>query len=206
MRRRLALFESVWARGAGRVTVKATSIATHLIGCVESGTPLVFLYQQPETHLAVLLAGANAWQDLRGFAQHRYRRLAMKAPDLPPLAAMTAGELAALSWLAEVSTASASLTDRDALRIDFDEFLRQPEESLFSACRALGLETTPERCTSAVHGPVMKAYSKAPEHSYGPSLRAEVLADSRRRNAAEIARGMKLVDRLSSTTCGAGWH
>jgi hypothetical protein len=199
--RRLRSFERVWAPA----TIKATSICSNVIDRVSADAPVVFLYQQAETHLAVILAGENALQDLRGFGQNRYRRLVAFAPDLPPLASLSIGELAAMTWLAEISSGNKGVTGREVLKLDFDAFLQQPEECLANVCKALDLSATAESCTAAVAGPIMRTYSKAPEHAYGPKLRDEVIADSRQRNAAEISKGMQLIDRFRSTTCGADW-
>ena len=199
--RRLRSFERVWAPA----TIKATSICSNVIDRVSADAPVVFLYQQAETHLAVILAGENALQDLRGFGQNRYRRLVAFAPDLPPLASLSIGELAAMTWLAEISSGSKGVTGREVLKLDFDAFLQQPEEFLANVCKALDLSATAESCTAAVAGPIMRTYSKAPEHAYGPKLRDDVIADSRQRNAAEISKGMQLIDRFRSTTCGADW-
>jgi hypothetical protein len=111
-----------------------------------------------------------------------------------------------MTWLAEVSSGSRATKGRDVLKLDFDAFLQTPEECLADVCRALGLNATAESCTAAVAGPIMRSYSKAPEHAYDAKLRDDVIADSRQRNAAEIAKGMKLIDRFRSTTCGADWN
>ena len=200
--KRARSFERIWAPA----TVKATSICTNIVDVVNADAPVVFLYQPAETHLAVILAGENALQDLRGFGQNRYRRLAAFAPDLPPLASLSIGELAAMTWLAEVSSGGQSMQGREVLKLDFDAFLQQPEDSLADVCAALGLDATAEACAAAVSGPIMRTYSKAPEHAYGPKLREEVIADSQQRNAAEISKGMKLIDRFRSTTCGEDWN
>jgi hypothetical protein len=203
--RRLALLESTWARGA-EVTVKATSMCTNLLHAVDHGSGIVFIYQPAETHLAVILAGENAMQDLAGFGRNRHMRVASMTDDLPPLENMSVGELAAMTWLAEVSTASQALGERTAFKLNFDDFLQRPGELLASSCEALGFEANSERCEAAVCGPIMRTYSKAPEHDYGPKLRDDIIADSKRRNAEEIAKGMALIERLRSTTCGADWH
>jgi hypothetical protein len=202
LRKRVRLFERVWAPA----TVKATSICTNVIDLVHADAPVVFLYQQAETHLAVILAGDNALQDLRGFGQNRYRRLVEFAPDLPPLASLSVGELAATTWLAEVSSGNKGMTGREVLKLDFDAFLQRPDECLTNVCKALDLNATAKSCTAAVAGPIMRTYSKAPEHAYGPKLRGEVIADSQRRNAAEISKGMQLIDRFRSTTCDADYY
>lgn len=198
---RLRLFERIWAPA----TVKATSVCTNIIDLVHADSPVVFLYQQAETHLAVILAGENALQDLRGFGQNRYRRLAQLVPGVPPLASLSIGELAAITWLAEVSSGGQSMQGREVLKLDFDTFLQQPEDSLADVCKALDRDATAESCNAAVSGPIMRTYSKAPEHAYGPGLRDDVIADSRRKNATEIKKGVQLVERFRSTTCGEDW-
>ena len=204
-RRRLRLFERSWARGGCPTTVKATSMCTNLVSEVDPKSPVAFVYQAAETHLAVLLAGENTMQDLAGFGQNRHARVAAMTEELPPVESLSGGELAALTWLAEISSAAQALEQRAAFRLDFDEFLASPAELLEKTCGALGLETTAEQCSAVVSGPTMRSYSKAPEHAYGPKLRDDIIADSRRRNADEIAKGMRFVERFRPTTCGAGW-
>ena len=198
LRARLRLFERVWARGPSKTVVKATSICTNLMELVDPTAPITFIYQQAETHLAVALAGENTLQDLRGFAQNRYRRLQESDIDMQPLAELTVGELAALSWLAEAVSANLALTQRSIKTLDFDGFLQQPDDSLVEVCRQLDLEIAPEGYRIALNGPIMRTYSKAPEHAYGPELRNEIIADSRVRNGSEIARGMRWLNRLAA--------
>lgn len=198
LRARLRLFERAWARGPSKTVVKATSICTNLMELVDPSAPITFIYQQAETHLAVALAGENTLQDLRGFAQNRYRRLQESDVDMQPLAELTVGELAALSWLAEAVSANLALTQRSITTLDFDGFLQQPDDSLVEVCRQLDLEIAPEGYRIALNGPIMRTYSKAPEHAYGPELRNEIIADSRVRNGSEIARGMRWLNRLAA--------
>ncbi len=198
LRARLKLFERVWARGLSKTVVKATSICTNLMDLVDPAAPMAFIYQQPETHLAVVLAGENALQDLRGFAQNRYRRLGECDIDVPPLAKLTVGELAALSWLTEAVSANRVLIHRSVAKLDFDRFLQQPDDGLAEVCRQLDLETETEGCRTALIESTMQTYSKAPEHAYGPELRNEIIADSRVRNGSEIARGMRWINRLAA--------
>ena len=200
LRQRLGIFERIWARGLSKTVVKATSICTNLMGLVNPAASILFIYQQPETHLAVVLAGENKLQDLRGFAQNRYRRLAECDIDLRPLAELSVGELAVLSWLTEVVFANRLSKDRPVAKLDFDQFLRQPDEGLAEVCRELGLASDTERCRITVSGPIMRSYSKAPEHEYGPGLRREIIADSRARNAGEIARGLRWINRLAAAS------
>lgn len=199
-RARLELFERAWSRGAEKTVIKATSICTNIMSVVSADAPRVFMYQQPRTHLAVVLAGENKLQDLRGFAQNRHRRLAAFDADLPPLAELGVAELAALSWLAEIVSAHQSVTDHAIHCVDFDGFLRQPREILAAVCKHLGLETDSGRCDAALAGRIMQTYSKAPEYNYGPELRAEVIAESLQINSSDIALGLDWIDRVAASS------
>ena len=199
-RARLAIFERIWARGAPQTVVKATSMCTNVMELVDPDAAMVFVYQQLEVHLAVVLAGENKLQDLRGFAQNRYRRLKAFDVDMAPLAELSAGELAALSWLAEVVSASRTLTQRSVVKLDFDHFLNQPQDSLVEVCEQLGMNAPADAGSAAVNGPIMRTYSKAPEHEYGPGLRRDIIADSRRRNETAIREAVTWIQRLAATS------
>lgn len=197
---RLGIFERVWARGAAQTVVKATSMCTNVMDLVDAGAAMVFVYQLVEVHLAVVLAGENKLQDLRGFAQNRYRRLQAFDVDMAPLAELSVGELAALSWLAEVVSASSALRQRQVVTLEFDRFLEHPADSLAAVCEGLGMNVTLDACRTAVNGPIMRRYSKAPEHEYGPELRRDIIADSRRRNDSAIREGLAWIQRAAATS------
>ncbi len=192
--RRLRLFEKLWARGDRQVIVKATSMCSDLIDQVSASARRVFLYQRPETHLAVLLAGPNALIDLRGFAQMRYRRLAQRF-DLPPLSALGVGELAALTWLSEADAADRA--DTEPAIFDFDDFLAAPEDGLLSVSEALGVEISAEEAGQAINSPIMRTYSKAPEHHYDPSLRQEIISRAKTDHREEISAGAKWLEDIA---------
>ena len=194
---RLGLLGTSWSRGSEPTVIKATSFCCNLIDDVAAGAPTVFISQRPETHLAVILAGENALADLRGFGNYRFLRLVQAGIELPELASLSIGELAALSLLAEVHAAATSTRAGDMLRVDFDRFLEQPVEELSAVGAHLGLSIDPARCRAAVDGPTLTRYSKAPEHAYGPGLRSDIIADSRAGNGGEIAAGMAFLERLS---------
>lgn len=191
---RLRLFERIWGRAADRLLVKATSICTGLAELCGSsaGRRGAFLTQNPAVHLAVLLAGANAQSDLRAFAQLRWRRL-MAQVELPPLAGYSIGELAALGWLCEGMAAHCA----NLPTFDFDAVLRHPRETITSIASALDAPLDASALEAAINGPIMRQYSKAPEHDYDADLRNRIIADSRVANAAEIARGLAWLRRLA---------
>ena len=204
--RLLAMFMRLWSRGYAAtraVVVKATSSAGRLALPLLAGNEAaraVYMNLRAEPYLATLLAGQNSPTDLRGHGPERMRRLQSRvAVALSPLHALSIGELAALSWLAE------SLTQRETTQqlagrvvaLDFDDFLTDVAGSMG---RILGHFRMPsdERYLSAVAlSPSLMRYSKAPEYAYTPAVRAEVLRDSRRDNREEIRKGMDWLGRLA---------
>jgi len=192
---RLGLFEKIWARGGPSIVVKATSICTGLAAPVIARPQrrAIFLTQHPETHLAVLLAGRNAANDLRAFAQLRWRRLNAMTP-LPPLADYSLGEMAALAWLTEGAAASEA-----ALALfDFEQLLAAPAQTLSDMAAALTIDASSERIDAAVSGPILRQYSKSPDHAYDAALRDEIIAQSRSQHPGEISKGMAWLARVAA--------
>ncbi|MBI1364428.1 MAG: hypothetical protein GC153_00535 [Alphaproteobacteria bacterium] len=193
-RERLRVCERIFARGAAPVVVKATSIASALIGDRPDNASDLFVYQKPETHLAVILAGPNSAVDLKAFAPMRRKRLAALAPDIAPVHALSAGELAALSWLSEATAALDAVENGRVAGVDFDRFLGAPAENLKAACAALRIETNEAACQAALEGPIMTRYSKAPEHGYSADLRNQVIAAAKRDHKSEIRKGLAFIE------------
>jgi len=189
----------LWRRGypdTTAVVVKATSstsrLSPHLLRALPSARA-VFVNVKAEPYLATLLAGQNSHIDLRGHGPERHKRLArMGAPPPTPLCAMTLGELAALTWLAETLTQQRVQREHEprVLPVDFDVFLTGPAAALREICTHFALRVSDEALASISQSPALSRYSKAPERPYTPALRREILADSRARNAEEIRRGL----------------
>ncbi len=215
----VALCLRLWGRGypgSRCVVVKATSSAGRVLGTVLAAGPgsrAIAMNLHAEPYLATLLAGENSPLDLRGHAPERMRRLQERlAAPVTPLHRLTVGELAALSWVTE------SLTQRELLErhpgrvlaVDFDDFLAAVAPAMARILAHLGLPADPTYLAGVERSPVLMGYSKAPEHAYTPALRAEVLADSRQRNATEIRRGLAWLETLArsdarvATVVGAG--
>lgn len=200
-RKRLALFERVWARCGGAV-VKATSICNALIEDVSADAPAAFIHLQPETYVAALLGGANSHIDLRNFGQMRMRRLRQLWGGAGDLSALRAGELAAMSWLTEVIPAANS--PRRIFTVDFDRFLAEPAPLLKDLCEHLcGGPVSEKAVRGALASGVMGRYSKAPEQAYDASLRALHLAEDRAAHAGEIRAGMAWLEAAAKAFSGA---
>jgi hypothetical protein len=208
----LGLFLRLWSRGYDAtqgVVVKATSSAGRLAAPIltaSAASRAIYINVPAEPYLATLLAGENSPTDLRGHGPERIRRLqARVATPLAPLHALSIGELAALSWLAE------SWSQREAIArfagrvvaIDFEAFLANVGEGMAGILGHLGLPADERYLAQAAQSPVLARYAKAPEHAYSPSLRTEVLGNSRRDNHAEIRKGLDWLERLARSDAAA---
>jgi hypothetical protein len=195
----------LWSRGyAGThtVVVKATSsacrIGTSLLDR-QSAARAVYLNLAAEPYLATLLAGKNSGVDLRGHGPVRIRKLQARthAPHAP-LYALQLGELAAMSWLAETWNQH-DVADRFGARIlalNFDELLADVAGSVRRVAEHFQLPVESGWLRNIARSPVLTRYSKSPDFEYSPQLRGELLRESRRNNAAQIAAGLRWLETL----------
>ena len=205
---RLETFLRLWSRGYSwtqAVAIKATSSAGRLASPLLSMRPDsrgVYLNLSHEVFLATMLSRSAAIADMQAFAPERVRRLSRLIGDFGrSLQAMSLGELAAASWLTERLTESeaARALGKRLLHINFDDFLREPCKVLGAILAHFGIAIGPDEVDRIATGSVMQRYSKAPEEfAYTAELRAQVLAQSRETNRAEITRGRMFLDILAA--------
>ncbi len=196
----------LWSRGydsTEAVVVKATSVTGRMAVPLLEAIPAsraVYLNLRAESYLATLLAGANSPLDLRGHAPSRLQRLAVRfGASRAPSGEMSLGELAALGWVAE------SLSQRDALQglpgrvlaLDFEALLADVAGSLDRVLSHFGLAAGPGGLERLCASRVLQHYSKAPDIAYEPGDRVAALAQTRREQAREIARGLAWIERLA---------
>ena len=200
---RLQVLSKMWSRGAEHTVIKATSICTDLLPAIASVVPatrFVFVYNRPETHIATLLAGENALQDLKGFAQIRLQRLQHATGIELCLHRLNPGQLAALSWLSEAvsTTCSREAHAGDILPLEFEALIVEPAETLAATASFLGITASAGLIESAVQSDVLRTYSKAPEHEYNADTRAAILANSRSAYSEEIRAAMTWLNDLAA--------
>ena len=135
----LALFMALWSRGYDTtrcIVLKATSSAGRMAGPIlarSENSKAIYLNLRAEPYLATLLAGQNSPTDLRGHGPGRIRRLQARiGTPLAPLHAMSLGELAAMSWLAESWSQHEAVAQHPGkvVALDFDRFLGNVEECM----------------------------------------------------------------------------
>lgn len=203
-----ATFARLWSRGYSStrsVVLKATSAAARALPWLlepDAAARAVYLNLRAEPYLATLLAGANSAQDLRGHGAERMRRLRTRLDTaLQPLHALSHGELTAMSWLAETLTRR-ELLDRfpgQVLALDFDELLADTPRVMHEVVAHFQLSPPADWLGRLGSNPALARYSKAPEQEYSAAVRAQVLAQARREQHAEIVRGMAWLESLART-------
>jgi hypothetical protein len=196
----------LWSRGYASthsVILKATSSACRIAARLLERMPsahAVYLNLGAEPYLATLLAGKNSGVDLRGHGPVRIRHLQarMHAP-LPALHALSSGELAAMSWLAETWNQHAMVAQFGSrvLALDFDEMLADVSGSVRAVAEHFQLPGDSRWLADIAGNPVLTRYSKSPEFEYSPQLRRELLRESRQSNAAQIAAGLRWLEGLA---------
>lgn len=185
-----------------RAIVKATSfvsaIAAPLLGEARKG---LLLYARPATYIATILAGENSRRELAMLTPARIERLHDRLDAAPfELWELPEATRAALGWACEMRALADGRATAGADRarwLDFDAFLADPAAQLAEAAALLDVGLDAGQAEALVSGPIMRRYSKAPEHDYSPQLRADLLAQTRRERREEIASAMAWLERAA---------
>ncbi len=199
----LALLGRTW-RSDQRAVVKATSFVSELAESLLAAAhrPVaILMHTAPRTYLRTILAGVNSRAETAQLAPARLARLTRRLGALEsPLMPGAEGERVAMSWLCEMSALqqAAQRFTSQVLWVDFDEFLADPRAGLQAIFLALGARPAEHEIESLVGGPLMRRYSKAPEHAYDTPLRREVLLSAEREHTEEIRRGMHWLEELAA--------
>lgn len=201
-------FLKLWSRPfrpEQRAVVKATSVASELAAGLmgrASKPSAVMMTATPEAYVASILGGPNSRVEAKALAGARLKRLHRRLGDAPwRLWEMDEGQVVAMSWAAETTALKAAEQAAGggrSLWLDFDRFLEAPAEGLAAVCAQLGLEAAPGEIGRLVASPLMRQYSKAPEHAYDAGLRREVLAAGRAENPEAFRSAMDWLDKAAA--------
>src|SRR5262249_29871655 len=151
------------------VVLKATSSAGRVavpILAATGGARAVYMNLRAEPYLATLLAGENSPVDLRGHGAERIRRLQSRtAEPLPPLHALSLGELAAMSWLCESCSQrdTAERFPERVMTLDFDDLLADVGGTAVRVLVHFALPHDARTRSALAVSPMLARYSKAPE-------------------------------------------
>jgi hypothetical protein len=194
----LGLLARTW-RAEQRAVIKATSvvneIASQILAVSEAPQALLVL-ARPPAYLRGILGGPNSRIESRALAGDRLRRLIRRHPSIEAHPPHSEGEWIAMSWLCETSALAAVAQQRPAQVhwVDFDEFLGTPATGLAAIWHAFGAPCTIRETEMLLAGPIMRRYSKAPEHDYDAALRREVLTAADRDYSAEVKLGLRWLE------------
>ncbi len=202
-KRDMAMFLELWSRTwtpEQMTVVKATSFASETAEDI-IGRPgckgAVMLYATPKTYVSGILAGPNSRIEAKVLSPGRLRRLNQRlGTDAFRLAAMSEGARIAMGWTSEMTAMLAGSTAREdkVQWLDFDRFLSAPGPGLEVVLDVFGVKHPPEQIKALVEGPIMRQYSKAPEHAYDTALRREVIDQGATENPRELADAMAWLD------------
>lgn len=203
-RRRLAQALGWLGRGFAlgqRTIVKTSSVITAIADDL-TGTErrALFLYAPLPRYIETILAGEASMTETLAQAPARIARLAALLPDFPhALWQLSPVTRVAMSWLCEMASARRTLPPADPryLWIDFEAMLAEPAAALASQCAHFALPVDPARIEAAVAGPIMRQYSKAPEHGYSPDLRRQLQAQAATDHGPAIAEATLWVEALA---------
>lgn len=195
LRDTLGLLSRVWRKDQ-RAVIKATSFVSEAAGAIlglDEEARALFLFTPALAYLRCILGGPNSRVEFRAMAPSRLQRLRRRLGETVPLQPSSEGEWIAMSWLCEMSALrqAAAQSGPRVVWVDFDEFLATPDARLVALLQHLGHQPDLKEIEAAVSGPLMRRYSKAPEHAYDTALRRSVLAAADREHAMEIRRGMR---------------
>jgi hypothetical protein len=198
----LAVLARTW-RPDQRALIKVTSFVSELaepILASDRRAAALFMFVRPLAYLRGILAGPNSRVENRQLAASRLQRLVRRlGADQWREDPRSEGESVAMSWLCEMAALheAAVRFERQVLWVDFDRFLAEPRAGLEVIFRALGVSPAPADIEALVAGPLMRQYSKAPEHAYDAELRRSVLESADAEHAAEIRLGLNWLQRVA---------
>jgi hypothetical protein len=174
--------------------VKATSFVSEIAAeLVPPGERALFLYADPGTYIATILAGDNSLRELHRLADFRAQRMSSRIRF--GAIGDHAAHLAAAAWACEMTAleaAAEAMADRQILWASFDALLEDMEAGMHRVAEFFGFDASAARLGEIVRGPLMSRYSKSLDHPYSPALRRQLIDQELRLQGAEIeaARGM----------------
>lgn len=189
-------------RPGQQAIVKASSVITAIADDLTAGGGrALFLHVPLPRYLETILAGEASTAETLAQAPARMARLAGQLPDFPfalwQLAPVTR---IAMSWLCEMASALRTLPPADPRHqwMDFEAFLSDPAAALGVQAAHFGLSVDSGRIDTALAGPIMRQYSKAPEHGYSPDLRRQLQAEAAARHARAIGEAIAWVEAMTA--------
>jgi hypothetical protein len=181
--------------------IKATSFVSEIASTlVAKGGRAVFLAASPQAYIETILAGENSRKELHALRQSRASRLAERVQGIV-MPVPNDAQLAALAWACEATSLEAAaehVSEGDILWVNFDEFLADPEEQLFTCATHLGTAASRAQAATIARGPLMARYSKDLSYEYSPQLRRELRSQAAREHGSEIDAAIALLYEIAN--------
>ena len=187
----LAFLARTW-RPSQRAVVKVSSFVSELAQPLLAGSQApraIFMCATPLAYLRTIFAGSNSRAESRTLAPLRLRRLLRRLETADwRFDPRSEGEQVAMSWLCEMTCLHQAAREHPSqiLWLNFDRFLAEPQSALQQVFQVLGAPQPPAEIEALLAGPIMRRYSKAPEHAYDAQLRHELLHAADLEHRAEI--------------------
>jgi len=182
--------------GRETVHVKATSYANPVIRdalTIQPDARVLAMFTSADTFAATILKKRGGWKDILGMAPQRMKRLhAMVGDRRWQLSTLSPGELAGMSWLAEMATLEQmSVLAGDRLKwLDFDAFLAGPGEAVPEMAAHFGIAWGADEDASLTKSGLLGQHSKRKGLVYSKQERAADLARVKAEHGDEIARAV----------------
>lgn len=197
----VALVSRTW-RTEQFPVVKVSSFVSEIAGPVMDAAPrsrAILMYVPAPIYLRSIMAGQNSRAESRALAPSRLARLRRRLSPIRIPDPASRGESIAMSWLCEMTALcqAAAVFPGRVHWVEFERFLDDPRPGLAGVFTALGMSPDERAIDAALRGPLMRQYSKAPEHAYDRELRRRVLAEADWEHRDEIGNGMRWLSRLA---------
>ena len=187
-------------RPGQRTLIKPTSVLNVMAPAMLDQSPrskAILLFIKPQSYLATILSSQSSRKEARTKAALRlgniHRRLGGEHWRLDE---MREGEIIAMAWVGAImalADAAALHPDR-VLWVDFEYFLRQPRDALWTIIRHLREPGSEGGLDEMVGSPLLRKYSKDPSRPYDVGDRGRAIAWANQNSAADIADGRAWID------------
>ena len=189
---------------ADQVIVKATSFTNNIAQDMLTMQPearAVGIYSRLDAFVATILKGTSGWSDISELCSIRLKRLHDLLGREPwQLSQMGPGEIAAMSWLAEMATLSQAASAHGSRYIwfDFDAYLAKPNEHFSDLCHHLKLNWTDQNNRAVEESGLSSRYSKDSNVTFGSENRQMLITNIISHHSTEISKARNWVERAVS--------
>lgn len=186
--------------GVDQVVVKPTSFTCNLAHDILTAQPkarAIGVYARLDAFVATILKGGAGWNDIVELCSIRLKRLHDLLGAEPwQLSQMSPGEIAAMSWLAEMAALQqgAKAAGERFAWLDFDTYLRTPEPSFAMICDTLRVEWGEADAAAVAASGIGQRYSKDSSIAFGMQTRQSLIAEVMAQRSSEISRARFWLD------------